>query len=54
MAYLIYDRPIANENNIVYCVSKDDLNHNNSEISSPLEKKKNDEYVSYELGCTCK
>ena len=42
MAYLIYDRPIANENNIVYCVSKDDLNHNNSEISSPVENKKND------------
>ena len=42
MAYLMDDRPIANVNNIGDCVSKDDLNHNNSEISSPLEKKKID------------
>ena len=36
------NRHIANENNIGDCISKDNLNNDNSEISSPLENKKID------------
>ena len=42
MAYLMDNRPIANENNVGDCISKDNLNNDNSEISSPLENKKID------------
>ena len=42
MAYLMDNRPIANENNVGGCISKDNLNNDNSEISSPLENKKID------------